>query len=250
MADRAHAAERPVGLRRLTATPTACARWSTVRTLDGPPIRFAAGPQRHAQARWAPSFNRNANGVRAGPRFGPWTARRFVLLPAVGAHARPVGLRRLTATPTACALVHGSDLGRPADSFCCRPSAHGAARWAPSFNRNANGMPALVHGSDLGRPADSFCCRPSATARGPLGSAFNRNANGVRAGPRFGPWTACRFVLLPAVGTHSTGPLGLRLNGSANGVRRAGPRFGPWTACRFVLLPAVGARRGPLGSVV
>ncbi len=133
-ADRALAAHGPLGL-RLTATPTACASVHGWRL--GRRENFVALPTVRSQ-RAGPlglRFNRNANGVR----------HRYTVCVCDGAKIRaaacrartargPLGLR-LTATPTACASVHGWRLGRPENLWRCRPCAHSARPVGPAVKR-------------------------------------------------------------------------------------------------------------------
>ena len=99
------------------------------------------------------------------------------------------------------------------------------ARWAQPFNRNANGVRALVHGMCLGRRGDWWRCGNDGRAAR-WAQPFNRNANGVRAlvhGLRLG-----RRGDGGAAAERGRGPLGLRLNGDANGVRALDARVDDW----------------------
>ena len=205
-------------------------------------LPLAVGAQR--AARWAPSFNRNATGVRTVVRLGSWAARRFVLPLAVVRTARPVGLRRLTATPPACApLLYGWDLGRHAGSFCLWPlAAQRAARWAPSFNRNATGVRALLYGWELGRPAGSFRHWPSAHSARPVG--LRRLTATPPACALLYGWELGRpagsFRLWPL---RTARPVGLRRLTATPPACATVVRLETWTARGFVSPLAVGAQR-------
>ena len=176
--------------------------------LGGRGVWWRCLPRSHSPRPVGRAFNRNANGVRAS--------------------------------------VHGWRLGRREDLWRCLPHSHSPRPVGPAVKRGRQRRAPSVHGLRLGRrKICGVACR--ARTAGPVGPAVKRGRQ--RRAHRYTVcvWDGQRFVALPAALAQLRGPLGLRLNGDANGVRasvhgwRLGRREDCGVACRTRTARARGA---------